>query len=183
MNNKIIVALGLLLGSTSVLAAGQHDGMAHSHASAASKVNNHADHSQMDHGNMQHHGEMASAVGMPAPASQASQTYHVTLTDDMKMTFTPALSIKQGEVVRFMVSNKGQLPHEFSIGSIDEQNKHRELMRAMPDMKHDDGTTLSLAPGESAEMGWHFMGLNFVEFSCNVPGHSEAGMKRNTILR
>ncbi|AJR07884.1 hypothetical protein H744_2c1205 [Photobacterium gaetbulicola Gung47] len=165
MKLNLALSLALLVTTPFALAAGDH---AHQHDG---------------HGAMSGHGAMASAVGMPAPASQASQTYQVVLTDDMKMQFEPSLAIKQGDVVRFVVTNKGQLPHEFSIGSIDEQAKHREMMQAMPNMEHHDGTTITLAPGETTEMGWHFMGQNFVEFSCNIPGHSEAGMKRNTILK
>lgn len=170
MYTSKLLPLAILLVSTTSFAAGNQD---HDHHASSNQM----DHSQMDHG------DMASAVGMPAPAAQASQTYHVTLTDDMKMQFSPALSIKQGEVVRFIVTNKGKIAHEFSIGSLDEQKKHREMMQAMPNMTHDDGTTITLAPGATTEMGWHFMGLNFVEFACNIPGHSEAGMKRNTVLR
>ncbi|PSW18807.1 copper-binding protein [Photobacterium sanctipauli] len=135
-----------------------------------------------DHHHMEGHGEMASAVGMPAPAAQANKTYQVTLNDKMQMNFKPALDIKQSDVVAFVVTNEGKIPHEFSIGSVDEQVKHREMMRAMPDMEHHDGTTLTLQPGQTAKMAWHFMGSQFVEFSCNIPGHFEAGMKRNTLL-
>jgi uncharacterized cupredoxin-like copper-binding protein len=170
-----IFPLALLMGASVSFAAGDH-------------AHGHSDHS---HGNSEHtghgahagHGAVASAVGMPAPADQASQTYQVTLTDDMQMHFTPDLAINQGDLVRFGGTNKGQIPHAFAIGSIDEQSKHREMMRAMPDMEHHDGTTVTLAPGETGEMGWHFVGLNLVEFSCNIPGHSEAGMKRNALLK
>lgn len=178
MNKYQLLPIGLLFTATAALASGQHAGMDHSQMSQAQ-----VDHSQMDHGNMQHHGKMASAVGMPAPVEQATQTINVSLTDDMRMHFSPALNIKQGEIVRFVVSNNGQMPHEFSVGSIDEQDKHRAMMRSMPNMEHSDGTTITLQAGETAELGWHFMGQNFVELSCNIPGHAEAGMKMNTILR
>ncbi|MGF1714190.1 cupredoxin family protein [Photobacterium chitinilyticum] len=173
MNKYQLLPIGLLFAASTVFASGQHEGMSHSQM----------EHGDMDHNNMQHHGKMASAVGMPAPAEQATQTVNVSLTDDMKMVFSPALNIKQGDLVRFVVTNNGKMPHEFSIGSIDEQDKHRAMMRSMPDMQHSDGTTITLQAGETAELGWHFMGQNFVEFSCNIPGHAEAGMKMNTILR
>lgn len=173
MNKYQLLPIGLLFAASAVFASGQHEGMSHSQM----------EHGDMDHNNMQHHGKMASAVGMPAPAEQATQTVNVSLTDDMKMKFSPTLNIKQGDIVRFVITNTGQMPHEFSIGSIDEQDKHRAMMRSMPDMQHSDGTTITLQSGETAELGWHFMGQNFVEFSCNIPGHAEAGMKMNTILR
>ncbi|WP_261397094.1 cupredoxin family protein [Photobacterium rosenbergii] len=181
MKVNAALTLALMLTTPVTFAAGDH---AHTHVEGHEGHGTMSGHHEMSaHHDMSGHGVMASAVGMPAPANQATQTYNVILTDDMKMQFEPSLSIKQGDVVRFVVANKGQIPHEFSIGSIDEQAKHREMMRAMPDMEHHDGTTVTLAAGETAEMGWHFMGQNFVEFSCNIPGHSEAGMKRNTILK
>ncbi|MCW8327607.1 cupredoxin family protein [Photobacterium sp. SDRW27] len=178
MKKYQILPMGLLLASTAVFAAGQHAGMDHSEMDHSKMVS-----STIDHSNMQHHGQMASAVGMPAPVEQATKTFEVSLTDDMKMHFSPALNIKQGEIVRFVISNNGKMPHEFSVGSLDEQDKHRAMMRSMPDMVHSDGSTITLQAGENAELGWHFMGTSFVEFSCNIPGHAEAGMKMNTILR
>lgn len=183
MKKSLILPIGLLFASTAVFAEGQHEGMHHGDMDPAQVDHSQMDHSKMDHGNMSHHGSMASAVGMPAPAEQATQTIKVSLTDEMKMHFSPTLNIKQGDIVRFVVTNHGQMPHEFSVGSIDEQDKHRAMMRSMPDMVHSDGTTITLQPDESAELGWHFMGQNFVEFACNIPGHAEAGMKMNTILR
>ncbi|KLV04321.1 copper-binding protein [Photobacterium ganghwense] len=174
MTSTKLLSLAFLLAAGNALAAGGHHDM--------SNMNGMSDHGMAGH-DMAGHGQMASSVGMPAPAAQASKTYQVILTDDMKMRFEPALSLKQGDVVNFMVKNEGKIPHEFSIGSLDEQAKHRDMMREMPNMEHHDGTTVTLAPGESAEMGWNFMGERFVEFSCNIPGHSEAGMKRNTVLK
>ncbi len=106
MNKYQLLPIGLLFAASAVFASGQHEGMSHSQM----------EHGDMDHNNMQHHGKMASAVGMPAPAEQATQTVNVSLTDDMKMKFSPTLNIKQGDIVRFVITNTGQMPHEFSIG-------------------------------------------------------------------
>jgi uncharacterized cupredoxin-like copper-binding protein len=66
---------------------------------------------------------------------------------------------------------------EFSIGNAEDQVKHANMMQKMPDMKHSDPNTVSLAPGESAKLSWKFMGKDTVVFACNIPGHFEAGMK------
>ncbi|WP_158135916.1 cupredoxin family protein [Photobacterium damselae] len=151
------------------------------------------DHSKMDHSQMSHdvkmdhsmmdHGAMVSKVGMPAPQNQASQTVKVSLSDDMKIQFAQPLNIKQGDIVHFSVTNTGKIAHEFSIGSIEEQAKHREMMKSMPDMKHDDGTTITVEPGQTKDITWHFMGEKFIEFACNIPAHSEHGMKMNYVLQ
>jgi len=52
------------------------------------------------------------------------------------------------------------------------------MMQNMPDMKHNDPNTVSLAPGKSAKLSRKFMGKDTVVFACNIPGHFEAGMKK-----
>jgi len=85
--------------------------------------------------------------------------------------------IKKGDIIKFVVMNKGKIPHEFGIGSIEEQTAHRKMMQSMPGMKHEDGATVSVEPGKSKDLIWHFMGdATTVQFACNVPGHFEAGM-------
>ncbi|MGF1687670.1 copper-binding protein [Photobacterium japonica] len=169
-----LLPFAYVLLSSSASAMENHD----HHAMSAKKM----DHAQMDHSQMGH-GEMASTVGMPAPTAQAKHTYQVTLSDDMRMQFSPALSIQQGDVVRFVITNTGKEPHSFSIGSVNEQQAHRKMMANMKMVHHNNDTTITLPPGESAEMGWHFMGDKFVEFTCHENGHAKAGMKRNTVLR
>ena len=56
-------------------------------------------------------------------------------------------------------------------------------MRKMPDMKHKDPNTVSLAPGESAMLSWRFKGSDTVVFACNIPGHFEAGMKQIAAIK
>lgn len=118
----------------------------------------------------------ASAVGKPAPADAATRTIEVDLLDTMRFAFDTPLALKQGEAVRFVVINRGQVRHEFSIGSEPEQDAHRAMMRNMPDMVHDDPNTVTVEPGETRELVWRFEGQQPVVFACNIPGHAEAGM-------
>jgi uncharacterized cupredoxin-like copper-binding protein len=184
MKISTLLALTLAFSSSTTFAAGDHAGMNHGGMDMSNIAG--MDHSKMEHGDMDHgqmeHGAMMSAVGMPAPAEQATQMITVSLSDDMRLKFEPSLHLKQGDIVRFEIINNGQIPHEFSIGSIDEQKKHRDMMRSMPDMEHSDGSTISLKAGEKGEITWHFMGQPFIEMACNIPGHAEAGMKMNFVL-
>lgn len=171
MKISTLLALTLALSSTTAFASGDHADMNHDSMDMSNMPD--MDHSQMNHGDMDHgqmeHGAMMSAVGMTAPAEQATQTVQVSLSDDMRLNFEPSLNLKQGDIVRFVIINNGQIPHEFSIGSIDEQKKHRDMMRSMPNMVHSDGTTISLKAGDKGEITWHFMGQPFVEMACNIP--------------
>ena len=129
-----------------------------------------------DHSHGHDHGHAEFAVGGPAKG-EPDRVIEVSMVDTMRFVFDPAFdSLYTGEVVRFNVHNDGKVAHEFSIGNAAEQKQHAEMMRKMPNMKHDDPNTVSLAPGESASLTWRFKGDDTVVFSCNVPGHFEAGM-------
>ncbi|MDH3762859.1 MAG: hypothetical protein OEU50_17920 [Gammaproteobacteria bacterium] len=151
----IIKAVVLGLFSTSLMAAGTHE---HSHDN------------------------MKYSVGEPGKGT-ADRVISVSMQDSMQYSFEPELgSLKQGEVIEFRVSNDGNIQHEFSIGNAEDQVEHALMMKNMPNMKHSDPNTVSLAPGESAILSWKFLGKDTVVFSCNIPGHFEAGMKHVLVI-
>lgn len=122
------------------------------------------------------HDSEGSTVGQPAAESAAIKTIAVTTLDSMRYTFSPQLELKAGDIVKFVITNKGKIPHEFSIGDEKEQQAHRKMMRQMPDMVHQDGNTVTVKPGETKVLTWEFRAATEVIFACNVPGHFEAGM-------
>lgn len=135
--------------------------------------------------------------GEPAPASKATRTIEVTMTDiafDAK-----ALEVKAGETVRFVLVNKGHLLHEFNLGEAAMHAEHQQEMLKMQQsgmltptgmqmpamdhaamghgaMKHDDPNSVLVAPGQTAELTWTFSKAGSLEFACNIPGHYQAGM-------
>lgn len=117
-----------------------------------------------------------SAVGQPASASQSNKIIHVTADDNMRYQFSPKLVLTDGDTVKFIITNKGKIAHEFSIGDAKEQKEHQAMMRKMPNMTHQDGNTVMLKAGETKEITWKFKAGSEVIFACNVPGHFEAGM-------
>ncbi|MBU2708085.1 cupredoxin family protein [Zooshikella marina] len=129
-----------------------------------------------------HHQKTASAVGQPAEQTQATKTIHVTMTDNMKFYFQEALNIAPGDTVLFIVKNDGKIPHEFSIGNQHEHKEHQKMMRKMPNMRHEDGNTITVDPGKTKEIVWQFNGEKEVIFACNIPGHYEAGMHHRMTL-
>ena len=122
------------------------------------------------------HGSDETAIGKPGVASKASRTVTIEMTDNMR--YTPAdIQVKQGETVRFIVKNKGQVKHELSLGTQQELLEHLEQMRKFPDMEHDEPSKVTLAPGKQGEIVWQFTKAGAVNFACLMPGHYEAGMK------
>ncbi len=132
------------------------------------------------HDNEHQHDGHESAVGKPATVSQATKKIQVVTKDSMRYVFSPEPDIKTGDIVTFIITNEGQIPHEFSIGDKSEQASHRKMMQDMPAMVHEDGNTITVKPGETKRLTWNFSGFtqgsNEVIFACNVPGHFEAGM-------
>lgn len=124
------------------------------------------------------------AFGIAGDASKATRTVNVAMSDDMRFT-PPALDVKRGETVRFVVSNKGATMHEMVLGTREDNAKHAEAMRthAHHSMTHDAPWMLALDPGKSGEIVWQFNRAGTFEYACLVPGHYEAGMRGTISVR
>lgn len=128
------------------------------------------------------HDEHASQVGSPGDAAKVSKTVEIDMNDTMR--FTPAIiSVKRGETIRFLVKNSGKVKHEMVLGSIKELQEHSALMQKFPEMEHSDPNQVSLAPGESGELVWQFSKAGRFDFACLQPGHFEAGMRGNIVVK
>jgi uncharacterized cupredoxin-like copper-binding protein len=93
------------------------------------------------------------------------------------MRFTPSdLAIRQGETIRFVVSNKGKVMHEMVLGSPAELKAHGEMMAKHPGMEHDEPYMAHVKPGQTQRMVWHFTRAGDFNFGCLAPGHFQAGM-------
>jgi uncharacterized cupredoxin-like copper-binding protein len=141
------------------------------------------------------HGQGAKS-GEPGKASDAGRSIAVQMYDNY---YEPeSIKVNPGETMRFVVEKKGNLVHEFNIGTLAVHESHqkemmmvehgviqggklnRDLMEmAMENgmsMKHDDPNSVLLEAGESQEVVWTFSEKGAIEFACNVPGHYQAGM-------
>lgn len=124
------------------------------------------------------------AKGEPAKASRTIEIEASEIQFNLE-----AIEIKVGETVRFVVSNKGEQAHELTIGDEPYQQVAREMMTHMAEMGMDlaspehaamhapAGNTVIVPVGETREIVWTFTKPGTFEFSCNMPGHSEVGMK------
>ncbi len=136
-------------------------------------------------------------LGSPGVASEATRTIEVTMHDNY---YEPErIDVQEGETVRFVVKNEGDLVHEFNIGTAEGHAAHQEEMMKMVEHgvleadrinwtaarkmqasmghgAHDDPNSTLLEPGETGEIIWRFPEHATLEFACNVPGHYDAGM-------
>jgi uncharacterized cupredoxin-like copper-binding protein len=128
-----------------------------------------------------------SAFGTTGDPARASKTVTIEVAEiryDLEQ-----LAFKAGETIRFVVSNKGEQVHELTIGDAGYQVIAREMMTHMAEMgmdlaspdhaaRHASARNTVIVPvGETKEIIWTFSKAGSFEFSCNMPGHSEVGMK------
>ena len=173
-------------------AAGSHSG-GHDQQTTGQMSGGHmmsGDHMRDDHGH-------SLGFGAPGKASEVDRTVEIVMKDTYYEPET--VSVKAGETVRFRVANKGELVHEFNIGTATMHAEHQKEMMLMVDhgvlepdkihydrmkmdmgggktMEHDDPNSVLLEPGKSGEIVWKFTKAADLEFACNIPGHYDAGM-------
>jgi len=144
------------------------------------------------------------AFGEPGKPSQVTRTVTITMRDS---SFQPkSVMVRPGETIRFVLTNTGQLLHEFNLGTHETHAKHQKEMEEMMNsgaitatginqammnnhssmdhskmdmtkpMRHDDPNAVLVEPGKTAELVWKFTRAAEIQFACNVPGHVQAGM-------
>jgi uncharacterized cupredoxin-like copper-binding protein len=138
------------------------------------------------HGNA-HENTAAPAVkeqkpwGIAGDAGRVARTIKVSMSD--RMRFTPdAITIRQGETIRFVVKNDGQLMHEFVLGTREAHEEHAALMIRFPNMEHDEPYMTHVAPGKTGEIVWTFNRAGEFGFACLIAGHYQAGMVGKVVV-
>ncbi|MBI1213476.1 MAG: multicopper oxidase domain-containing protein [Alphaproteobacteria bacterium] len=131
-------------------------------------------------------------AGRPGDRTKVVRTVHLVASEirfDAKK-----LSFKKGEIVKFVLVNEGEQDHELTIGDAAYQLNHRKEMAEMAEATdasmngmaahhHNDGSTITVKPGETKELVWQFTNAGAFEFACNIPGHAEAGMAGTITIR
>lgn len=127
------------------------------------------------------HSHGIDALGKPGAASEVTRTVTIEMADTMR--FTPSqVDVKQGETIRFVVKNLGQVKHEFNLGTDKDLKAHAEVMKKFPGMEHDEPNVASVAPGGTGEVIWQFTQPGNISFACLHPGHYDAGMQGRIVV-
>lgn len=156
----ILLATTLAIAPISIFAAGDHD---HSH------------------GEKMKFDPVENEFGMYKPKMHVSRTIKISMSDQMR--FTPdVIRVKKGEVIKFVHSNKGQIMHEFVLGTTDSLVEHAAMMKKFPGMEHSEPYMTHVAPGKKGEIIWKFSEAGEFGFGCLIPGHFDAGMKGTVIV-
>ncbi len=136
-------------------------------------------------------------IGEKGKLSDVDRTIEIKMYDNY---FEPnEITIKKGETIKFIVSNYGELVHEFNIATKEMHIKHQPEMMKMVEnqilladkidkkkmkemakkdhsMGHSHSNSVLLEPNQKAELIWKFNVNTNLEAACNVPGHYESGM-------
>ncbi|WP_421880426.1 cupredoxin domain-containing protein [Pacificispira sp.] len=143
------------------------------------------------------HGDMMGENGSPGMAADATTTVEIQIYDNY---YEPEeIEVKEGETVRFVITNNGSTVHEFAIATGEMHEAHESEMQMMVDhgviksdsvdmeaaeaMKKSMGHGMTerpyavlLEPGQTAELVWTFPQHADLEFGCSMPGHYALGM-------
>ena len=136
-------------------------------------------------------------IGEKGKLSEVNRTVEIKMYDNY---FEPnEIKIKKGETIKFIVSNYGELVHEFNIATKEMHIKHQpEMMKMVKNeillsdridkkkmkemakkdhsMSHSHSNSVLLEPNKEGEIIWKFNTEAKLEAACNIPGHYEAGM-------
>ena len=174
MKRFLLIVAFVALPHAGVQAAGEHG--AHGAGSAAQGMQ-HGGHGAIS----AQHGGHAPAAGQPGNPTDAKRTIDIVMTE---FRYDPArLEAKSGETVRFRVRNTGQVQHELVLGDAAELKAHAKMMSQPGGMAHKEANALTLDPDKSGELVWKFGDPGTFEYACLLPGHYEAGMRGQVVVR
>jgi uncharacterized cupredoxin-like copper-binding protein len=113
------------------------------------------------------------------------RTIEIEAQDEFR--FDPdEVAVKVGETIRFVVTNPGDVVHEFVLGPERVQMAHEEASE-MGEMHEgmqveDQLAALMLQPGETREATVTFNEAGETLYGCHEPGHYDAGMVGKVIV-
>ena len=137
------------------------------------------------------------AIGTKGDKENVDRVIKVVMYDNY---YKPnSFKVNKNETIKFVVTNKGELVHEFNIATKEMHLKHQpemmmmveheilladkidkkkmmEMSKKNPAMAHSHSNSVLLSPGEKAELIWKFSNTVDLEAACNVPGHYDVGM-------
>ena len=136
-------------------------------------------------------------IGEKGKVNEVSRVIKINMFDNY---YEPnEIRVKEGETVKFIVKNLGQLVHEYNIATKEMHIKHQPEMMKMVEneilladridkkkmtdrakhdhkMGHKHSNSVLLEPNQTGEIIWKFNTTAKLEVACNVPGHYEVGM-------
>jgi uncharacterized cupredoxin-like copper-binding protein len=125
------------------------------------------------------HSHVTFSAGAPGDPNKSFRVIEITAKEGTgTMAYDPArIAVVQGEQIKFVIKNAGELDHEFMLDTIGANQKHAKEMEKNPEMEHDDPNGKRVVTKKQVELIWKFTKVGTFEYACMIPGHYEAGMK------
>ena len=141
--------------------------------------------------------ESMKMIGEKGKLSEVDKTIEIKMYDNY---FEPSeIVVSKDQTIRFIVTNYGELVHEFNIATkvmhlkhqpemmkmveneillVDkiDKKKMKELAKKDHSMSHSHSNSVLLEPNKKGELIWKFNTDTILEAACNIPGHYESGM-------
>ena len=136
-------------------------------------------------------------IGEEGKLSEVNRTIEIKMYDNY---FEPKeIIVKKDETIKFIVSNYGELVHEFNIATKEMHIKHqpemqkliehgillvdkinmvkmKEMSKKDHSLSHSHSNSIMVEPKKTGEIIWKFSKDIVLEIACNIPGHYESGM-------
>ncbi|PHS21769.1 MAG: hypothetical protein COA85_12535, partial [Robiginitomaculum sp.] len=160
----------------SAVAKASHEGMGNMGGMGKMKgmkgmMGDHDDSQAGEHG----HAPEQFSFGFPSPDAKPDQVIQINALDSMNYD-PPKITIGADSVVKFVVTNKGEIAHAWAIDTVKEQREHEEGMQNV-DMENMMGHMDSepngfvLEPGQTKTLVWTFTKGGDIQYACHLPGH------------
>lgn len=120
--------------------------------------------------------------GREGDPRKVKRVIRIDMSDTMQY-FPAELKVKRGDTVRFVLNNKGHLPHVMVIGSMEELQKRAALVKNTADVAEIAPDGILVTPGASAPLVWQFTRAGEFYYACLMPGHFDAGMIGTIVVR
>src|SRR5215813_4091779 len=144
-------------------------------AGIATNAFSHEDQPKRAGGAHDHSPATETVYGRAADPAVADRTIVVEMRDSFE--FSPSeITVRTGEIVRFVPTNTGKHEHEMVLGTMKDLTEHYEAMKANPGMRHTEPNMARVPPGKSGVIAWQFTHPGEFYFACLVDDHFDAGM-------
>lgn len=124
----------------------------------------------------------AVSFGRPGDPRKVSRVVAVRM-DDRECRLQPEVRIRQGDTVRFDVSNAGTRMHEFVIGTSHELKEHASQSANNPDADHEQPFIVHVDPGTREALAWRFTRVDLLSYGCLLHGSGLTSMSGRILVQ
>lgn len=116
------------------------------------------------------------SFGEPGEATDADRMVDVEALDTLRFD-PPSISASVGDTITFVLTNAGEVTHEFVLGDPATQDQHQGEMGEMSGSTMlDEANAVTVAPAEEKVLTWTFTEDGTVLYACHVDDHYAGGM-------